>query len=208
MKKSKIATTIAEAIIVTLVIVLWLTWVYKIYSESLNLTYSIENKIQAIQIAREWIEAMTNIRDTNWVVYSSDTKNCWKTLNYDSTCIWDNSFSNNIKNNWNYKIYRDANNRWILNEDTLTLWDSFSSAPYRTFYRIYLDWNKLYTHNAWGTLKQFYTRQIKTASINAKEWDNTTINDWLEVKSIVQWTDSSSTNVHKIEISTILTNHK
>ncbi len=208
MKKSKTATTIAEAMIVTLVIVLWLTWVYKIYSESLNLTYSIENKIQAIQIAREWIEAVTNIRDTNWSIYSSDKLNCWKTLNYDSACIWDSSFTNNIKNNWNYKVLRDFNNRWILTEDTLSLWDSFSSAPYRTFYRIYLDWNKLYTHNAGSTLKQFYTRQIKTTNINAKEWDNSTINDWLEIKSIVQRTDWVSTNVHKIELSTILTNYK
>ena len=57
-------------------------------------------------------------------------------------------------------------------------------------------------------MKQFYTRQIKTTNINAKEWDNSTINDWLEIKSIVQRTDWVSTNVHKIELSTILTNYK
>jgi len=208
MKKSKTATTIAEAIIVILVIVLWLTWVYKIYFESLDLTYSVENKIQAIQIAREWIEAVTNIRDTNWALYSSDTKNCWKTLNYDLLCIWNSSFTNNISNNWNYKVLRDWNNRWILTEDNLLLWDSYSSAPYRAFYRIYLDWNNLYTHNAGSNLNQFYTRQIKTANVNAKEWDNTTSNDWLEIKSIVQRTDGTNTNVHKIELSTILTNYK
>ena len=70
MKKSKMATTIAEAMVVTLIIVMWLTWVYSIYSASTKVTNNVETKIKAIQIAREWIEAMTNIRDTNWLIFS------------------------------------------------------------------------------------------------------------------------------------------
>lgn len=207
MKKSKIATTIAEAMIVTLVIVLWLTWVYSIYSASIKVTNSVETKIQAIQIAREWIEAITNIRDTNWLLFSSDKTNCWKTMNYDATCIWNSTFTNNIKNAWNYKIYRDSNNLWILEEDILwSAWDDYTTATYKNFYSVWLDNNLLYTQS-WATsvLKNNYTRQIKTTYIIPPNW---TIDDWIEVKSIVRWVDSITTNAHEIELKTILTNYK
>ena len=209
MKKSKTGTTIAEAMVVIVVIVIWLTWVYKIYSESMKLSNSVETKIQAIQIAREWIEAITNIRDTNWLLYSSDKKNCWKTLNYDSNCIWNISFTNNnIANNWNYRISRDENNRWIL-VDWTSAWDNFSTPNYKNFYRIYLDANWLYTHSWWTNTKNFFTRQIKTSYVNPNNWNvELTATGWLQVKSIVKWVDSWWTNVNEIVLETILTNHK
>lgn len=205
MKKTKIATTIAEAMVVILIVVLGLTWIYKIFSESTKLTNSAETKIQAIQIAKEWIEAITNIRDTNWLLFSSDKKNCWKTLNYDSWCIWNNSFSNIIENNWNYKIYRDSDNRWIIEEDTLSLWDNFTSTDYKNFYKIELDSNWLYSHSWWIDTKGIFTRQIKTSYIDPGDWNTS---NWLLVKSIVKWVDSGWTNVNEIVLETTLTNHK
>jgi len=205
MKKSKIATTIAEAMVVTLVVVSWLTWVYTIYNSSLKFTITTENKIQAIQIAREWIEAVTNIRDTNWLLYSSNAKNCWKTFNYDSTCIWNTAFTNNITNNWNYRILRDANNRWILESAPISAWDLFSNTDYKDFYKIYLDANWLYTHWTWTNTKIFYTRQIKTTYINPGDWNT---NNWLLITSIVRWVDSGWTIVNEVKLESILTNHK
>lgn len=202
MKKSKTATTIAEAMVVTLIIVMWLTWVYNIYSQSIKLTDSVENKIQAIQIAREWIEAVTNIRDTNWLLFSSDTKNCWKTLNYNSWCIW-NASPSNI--NWDYRVYRDASNRWILEQD-LTALDNYATANYKNFYKVYLDTNWLYTHNTWTNLKQYFTRQIKTSPADPG-WDND-MNNWLKINSIVRWVDSSTTAIREVNLETILTNYK
>jgi len=204
MKKSKKATSIAEAMVVTLIIVMWLTWVYNIYSQSIKLTDSVENKIQAIQIAREWIEAVTNIRDTNWVQFSSDKQNCWKALNYDASCIWNTTFSNNMV--WDFKVIRDVNNRWDLVTAPWTTWDNYATTNYKNFYKIYLDTNWLYTHDTWANLKQFYTRQIKTSNIDPG-WDNN-INNWLKVNSIVKWVDSSSSTVREVNLETILTNYK
>ncbi len=209
MKKSKLATTIAEAMIVVLVIVLWLTWVYKIYSESIKLNNSVETKIQAIQIAREWIEAITNIRDTNWLLFSSDTKNCWRTVNYDPTCIGDNWFSNNIF--WDYKVYKDPNdNRWKLYSG-IWITDNFSNNWYRDFYKIYLDNNWLFTHKFpldTRTLKDtnwIFTRQIKVNLVDPWDWNTS---NWLKINSIVKWVDSGWTNVNEVKLETILTNHK
>lgn len=208
MKKSKTATTIAEAMVVIVVIVIWLTWVYKIYSESMKLSNSVETKIQAIQIAREWIEAITNIRDTNWLLYSSDKRNCWKTFNYDASCIWNTSFTNNIVNNWNYRISRDTNNRWTLGSD-VSAWDDFSTSAYKNFYKIYSDTNWLYTHSWTINTKWFFTRQIKTSYIDPISWVlSATSTGWLLVRSIVKWVDSGGTNVNEIVLETILTNHK
>lgn len=46
-----------------------------------------ENNIKAINIAREGIEGMINIRDTNWLRFSSDKANCWRVDAYVATCI-------------------------------------------------------------------------------------------------------------------------
>ena len=45
------------------------------------------NRIEAIQIARDGLEAMTNIRDTNWILYGADPENCWNTMNYSGSCV-------------------------------------------------------------------------------------------------------------------------
>ena len=56
-------------------------------TSSQKLANSTEQRIEAIQIARDGIEAFINIRDTNWVLFAADYENCWNALNYDDTCI-------------------------------------------------------------------------------------------------------------------------
>ena len=88
MKKSIKATSILEAMIVLLIIVTWIIGLYNIFNESLKLSETTKNRIEAIEIAREWIEAMKNIRDTNWLMFGWDTKNCFNTFNYNPQCVW------------------------------------------------------------------------------------------------------------------------
>jgi len=87
MKKTKKATSILEAMIVLLIIIVWVTWLYDIFNASQKLSNTTKNRIEAIEIAREWIEAMKNIRDTNWLMFGWDKTNCYNTLNYDSGCV-------------------------------------------------------------------------------------------------------------------------
>lgn len=53
----------------------------------MKLASSTESRIQAINIAREGIEAVENIRNTNWIKFSSDLENCFDVADYDSSCI-------------------------------------------------------------------------------------------------------------------------
>jgi len=208
MKISKKATSIAEAIVVTLIIVVWLTWVYNIFMQSIKLTGSIENKIQAIQIAREWIEWITNIRNTNWILFPSNIDSCWKTLNYDNRCI--PAVLYNEIDPTSYKIYRDSDFRWILEEPGWWVGTNYSDPTYRAFYNVWLtaSWTYSQTTDITTNLRQIYTRELKVETINAITADWSTNNHWLKITSIVQWKDSSKNDSRKIEIESILTNYK
>jgi len=216
MKISKKATSIVEAMIVILIVSMWVVWMYKIFFNATNLIDSTANKIQAISIAREWIEAMTNIRDTNWLILWADFKNCWNVLNYKSGCIWAASpaTSTDIPV-WSYTIYKDIDNNWKLNK--LTSWN-YSNNTYRINYRVWITWSWFFTQT-WITnnLKPVFTREIK---IEYSENTSTDINwniipNWIDsndekmkVTSLVQWKDRHWTNIHEVKFETILSNWK
>jgi len=207
MKKLKKATSIAEAMIVMFVITIWITWMYRIYSKSVKFETTIANKIQAIQIAREWIEAVTNIRNTNWILFSWEYKKCWNTFNYDPLCIW--SSTNKISHNWKYKIYKD--NKWKLYSPTWVLIYKYTDETYRNKFRIWIDSDWFYTATWTITnLKPIFTREIRTNYIDTSDptnWED--INDEkIKIKSIVSWIDDISNKPHKVELETILSNWK
>ncbi len=215
MKKNKKAVSIVEAIIVVLIISLWLVWVYKIYTNSIRFLDWVEAKIQAIQIAREGIEAVENIRDTNWLLFSSDTKNCWRVLDYNSDCIWWTTAVEkiwwNIWDSVEYKIYRDENNRWLLAKNS----SPNPNPQEETFFNVWLDSNWFYTqtwafeNNKYMKIKNFTRKLVITPWVNLKEIDSTNwsiIDDsnspnWITVKSIVEWKDSSKSSRRIIDIS-------
>ena len=195
MKISKKATSIIEAMVVMMIIVSWVTWMYNIYTQSIKLSNSTTNKIQAIQIAKQWIEAFTNIRDTNWLLFSSNYDNCWNTLNYNTSCIlW---WGSNIWSE-NYIIYRNSN-KWELKSKTTI--DTFWTWSYINDFKVWLNSEWIYTQT-WvveDSLKPIFTREIKVSYPDTNE---------MKVVSLVQWVDNSSNSVHKVELEQILSNWK
>ena len=208
MKKSKKATGIAEAMVVMMVILTGVTWMYKIYSASVLLEAGTTNKIKAIQIAKEWMEAITSIRNTNWILFGSDYKNCWNTINYDSWCI-SNTSPVKIAENGKYIIYKDTNNRWKLHLPTGIGSYEYSDTDYRNQFRIGIDNDWFYTAT-WTTtnLKPIFTREIQVNYLDTSNpTDGADSNDEkIRVKSIVQWVDASSNNTRRVELETILSN--
>lgn len=211
MNKSKKATSIIEAVIVLVIIWIWIVWSYKIFINSQKLSHTTKNRIQAIEIAREWIEIMKNIRDTNWMLYSFDRKKCWNTLNYSTDCY--NTNSTNIENNKSYIIYKNSsNNQWYLSEKNTS---SNFNTDYINNFKVWLDSDWFYTQS-WSTtdLKPVFTREIKINYLDTN-WDSFIIINWtdltkldekMKVTSLVQWVDSSWTKPHKVELETILSN--
>jgi len=191
-------TSIVEAIIVMAIVTIWVIWTYDIYSRSQKLSDSSANKIQAISLAREWIEAMINIRDTNWLLYSANTKNCWNTYNYDSNCV----LSDVDIGSWSYIVYKNTSDRWILEPKTTWL---YSSQTYRNDFKVNLDNNWFYTQSWWILeTKPLFTREIKISYPN-NTW---TPLEKMNVESIVRWVDSSKDWIFEIKFQTLLTNWK
>ena len=193
-----------------MVILTWVTWMYKIYSASVRLEAGTTNKIKAIQIAKEWIGAITSIRNTNLVLFLSDYKNCWNTLNYDSWCI-SNIAPIKIAQEGKYIIYKDTNNRWKLNLPTGIASYEYSDTDYKNQFRMWIDSNWFYTATGTTTnLKPIFTREIYISYIDTSNpTDGADSNDEkMKVKSIVQWVDTSSNSTRRVELETILSNWK
>jgi len=204
MKHSLKATSIIEAMIVLLIVVSWITGVYTILNSSQKLAISTWNRIEAIQIARDWLEAFTNIRDTNWILYSADYENCWNTYNYDATCIWSSGTSTDtvLWASQGFWIYKNSNNQFeLIKHWWIMAW--YSDSTYRTNFRVQKDSNWFYTQSWSVDFNPIYTREIQ---ISYPDGDSDT--DRIEVTALVLWSDSSSSAPQKVEMSTMLTNWK
>jgi len=190
MKKTKKATSLIESLIILMVIISWIIWLYQVLNSSIRLSNTTKNRIEAIEIAREWIEAMKNIRDTNWLTFAWDKENCWNTLNYDSGCVWASSLVL-ISDTSTWILYQDNKNRWFL--DT-TAWLNF---------KVWKDTNWYYTQT-WvtDTNKTIYTREI---NIEYTNWKSATTATWMTVSSTVTWTDNSKEN-QKVVLTDLISN--
>lgn len=199
MLSSKSGTTIIEAIIVTLIVVVWIMGTYGIFINSQKLSDSTGNRLVAIAIAREWIEAVTNIRDTNWIAFAANNNNCWFTHNYNSSCITDTT---KYVSAWSYILTSNSNNRWELTLKTSWV---YSNAGYKTDFRVNKDTNGFYTQSGWTTFLPLYTREIKISYPSGTGTPPQSVN----IESIVRWSDSSRNNGnYEVKLENILTNWK
>jgi type II secretory pathway pseudopilin PulG len=72
--------SLLEILVSTVIIVVILTTVFALIQQGMSVSVSSENRLQAINIAREGIEAVRNIRDTNWLKYSGNRREKWLCL--------------------------------------------------------------------------------------------------------------------------------
>ena len=75
-----------------------------------------KNRIIAINAAREGVEAVRNIRDTNWLKYNSKKRTCWNHLPDIDPAVGCSDSATSIQPG-RYLIYKQSEtNRWILTE--------------------------------------------------------------------------------------------
>lgn len=86
-RSKKDGSTLVEAMVVLVVVTFGVVGTYQILVGGTRLAATTEARIQAINLAREGIEAVENIRNTNWTKFSSDYENCFDVADYDLTCI-------------------------------------------------------------------------------------------------------------------------
>lgn len=204
MKFSTAGTSIIESMIVMLIVITGVIGMYTIFTNSMKVSESASNRVQAIAMAREGIEAVTNIRDTNWLLYSANTEDCWNTFNYDGSCI-----TTNIDiGSGSYILYQNEDSkRWFLSWVTVS--GNYSNTDYREAFKVGLQEigsGTFYTQS-WATreLKPLFTREIKI-EYPSDAW---TPPQKMKVESIVRWTDSARNAWnYEVKLETILTNWK
>lgn len=217
MKKNKIASSLIEALVVMAILTIGLVWVYSFFSKSRAFLDWVSAKIEAIEIAREWIEALENIRNTNWMRFQANIDNCWDVLNYNTECIWWISMVDKI---WwtesNPKIYILKNDNWLWKLEQKNQSWNFSDSNYRQTFLVWKDkdnWrycqtvdntNCITKWSDWKTIIWNYTRKISVIWV-IQRWNKVVK---LKVSSIVEWTDQSVYWVRKIELNNLMTNYK
>jgi len=192
--------------LIAMIAILWLGVgsMFSVITSGIFFAKDTEDRIKAINLAREWIEWMTNIRNTNWLRFSSDRRNCWSTLSYDSGCIW-NPIGWDRIGGGSHVLYT-YNGLWYLSGTT-------SIAPadpaYKTVFRVINDADGFsnQTGAIYPTLCNSQN-QVSCTSIFTREiqiiiptWSTGSMN----VKSIVYWDGKTR---QKVELETTLTNWK
>lgn len=193
MKHSLHASSIIEALIVLLIVTMGIVGVFSILRSSLQLSESTSNRIEAIQIARDGLEAMTSIRDTNWLLFAADYENCWDTLNYDSRCFTDPANSAFITPG-SYTLSKNPS----TNQFELTPQSTYGSFP-DTNYRVARDSLWFYTQSGGTNILPIYTRDIQVSYPAA---------DTMQIIASIRWKDSVTSEPRKLDVPLSLTNWK
>lgn len=69
--------TIIEVLVAILILSSILIAAFSMLNKSIDANINVKNRIIALNIAREGLEAVRNIRDTNWLKYSGDRRGKW-----------------------------------------------------------------------------------------------------------------------------------
>lgn len=76
--------TLIEVMIVMVVVSSGILGAYSVLSSGQRLANTTIDRVQAINIAREGIEIIKNIRDSNYLQYPGSPQDCWRSSDY--TC--------------------------------------------------------------------------------------------------------------------------
>lgn len=135
MRHANPAESLIETLIAITVIVLATTAAMSVLRTSTNGNEIIGKKVVAMNLAMEGFEALRNLRDTNYLLFSSDPDECWNKINATdvSTC----SSATEITDGYTYYLTRsfttDPFFKWTLARQTT------STQGYLTLFDLNLD---------------------------------------------------------------------
>lgn len=186
--------SLIEVMGMIVIISLGLISIWQIIHNGQKLATNTENRIKAINIAREGVEIATNIRDTNWTKFSSAARRtCWNVDNYDTNCIGNSNLTTRLSGSY-------------IGIMSGTLWYLVNSSNTG----VYLDANGLAYQSTGSLSLPSCTSQVLTGCTTrfyrsilvSPDGDPTTTSGML-ITSTVQWQDGQT---HSISLETMLMN--
>lgn len=113
--KNNRGETLAETIIALMILAIGITFSGVLMANSLGNISSSKNRIVAVNIAREGLEIVRNIRDSNWLRFSGNRRDCWNHLPGPSSEVApDTCDGSTLIVPDDYIVYKDENQRWRL----------------------------------------------------------------------------------------------
>lgn len=190
---------------------------YQVATQGNNLERMTENRTKAIAFAREGLEATENIRDTNWLKFSTNYANCFDVLNYDINCTNPTALVVRI-NDGSYVVTQDSSLIWRLNPVAgVPISETSIGADRETYmnrFPLLLDADGKSTQTGATNLPKCrndlqincntnFTREIRITRPGTLGVLNP-----IQVKSIVTWMDGKQPKPYVIEMEYTLQNWK
>lgn len=202
--------SLLEVIIAVSILSTIMVSVFSLIIRGASTNTNVTNRVVAINVAREGVEAVRNIRDTNWLKYSGDRRGKW--LCYDTTSNPNACEDNNdpVISVGNYTVdFNDGEGRYFLNLENTTLMTDKDVLPAEDF-RLYADAgvSDRFLHSATGGEITKYYRQVRLvpeidAGVSgACASAGCPINSRLLVSVRVQWQEEGS--VRRLDMETYL----
>lgn len=171
----KSGESLIEVLVSIIILVLFMTSIFTMVNRSIVLNENIRSRVIALNLAREGIEGVRNIRDTNWLRFSGDRRNKWLCL----TASCDESEPTDLISDGSYHL------DFSSGDGVYELVSSSYSDLFYSDYQLYRDGEDLYSHDSTGTSSKFY-RQIKL-SLTSSPNCSSSCPDRLVVTSRVGW---------------------
>jgi len=202
--KNKKAFSIIEVLIAMLIFALWITSVYMLISSSLKANNFNKNQIIAANLAREELELIKNIRDSNYSSY-----NVWNKIKSN----WPNSTNYNDAHiyflTWHiYTLENDYDSTAIfpikVKDITSWFWEWKAELNWKMLsYRLCINSDWYYNYDcSWINKKTIYYRYLKIEEVKNINW---IIKNALKLTSKVIW---YKWWYHSIDLKTIITDWK
>lgn len=161
----------------------------------------VKERVIATNLAREGIEAVRNIRESNWLEHPRERRDYWNCLGAEDCNIANEE--NLIQDDTYYIVDFDENFRWQLEKQNTSLdlnQELTTNSDYMLSLEKYADTEvDFYTHPDFADEEKdkAFFRQIHLRYLDDDK-------DIIEVKSRVEWR-ASGTRVAHIELTTYLT---
>ncbi len=205
--------TMLEVLIALTLLLLGAFFAFNTFINATIVNHITKEHVIATNLAREGLEAVRNIRDTNWLRYAGERRICWNN-NDPANCNDTNQDQipdTPIEHKQAYRVESSASNqRWSLVKDAtnnirLDLTDGDVSTADRYFQLQYDEATGQYSHST--NPDSIYFREIYTEYLNdtgtALAIDESS--NVLRVTVRVQWNDRGK--IGDVVISTIITDY-
>lgn len=198
---NKNSFTLVETIVAIVMISVWLVWVISVINYWISFIWKTEQRMIAINLAREWIETIYNIRDTNRLIWWGKKDQCWlKTNPFDteSDNICDNDEWMQEANyiiSWNQLDWQQYFSlSWIDNTYILNV-NNWIQDEDREYIMCMEWWLWVNCNNWWWFIKEWmFFRKIQWLGLFDK-----TSTDPNQMLSCSKWTDVGCGNTNAKE---------